>query len=296
MTMFTLDSIGLALGLAAALAVALLAAAPAVSAAVVRFRARRLPESLADRLGEEWLAELDPIDGRAAKLAFAFGLLLTTNRTFEAAVSSEVWVPTPDLDARVYTDSMDRIFARLIDAAIQLAVALATYPLRTDNAIVNLMLIFVIMLTTHAVFDVYCVLKFGGSPGKILMKLRIVTADGGPLTARHAVMRISPWLARAAWATAIGLIVAISLSTDTTGLNQAQGRTVAAQLIPSWLLSAVSAMFSLFAFGDLLAFLTTDHRRSLRDIIAGTVVIMRTPKAIPVPQHTGPLKSTSMFQ
>jgi hypothetical protein len=47
---------------------------------------------------------------------------------------------------------------------------------------------------------------------------------------------------------------------------------------------------------DLFAFFSTDHRRSMRDSIAGTVVILNAPKAIAVPESLPPLQSTSMFQ
>lgn len=38
----------------------------------------------------------------------------------------------------------------------------------------------------------YCVVRFGGSPGKLLLKLRIVALDGEPLTYRHALLRALP--------------------------------------------------------------------------------------------------------
>jgi hypothetical protein len=42
------------------------------------------------------------------------------------------------------------------------------------------------------VVQVFCVRRFGGSPGKLLLKMRIVTMSGEPLTARHALVRALP--------------------------------------------------------------------------------------------------------
>ena len=43
--------------------------------------------------------------------------------------------------------------------------------------------------------EVYFVQRFGGSPGKLLTKLRIATIDGTPLTSKHAFLRAAPGLA-----------------------------------------------------------------------------------------------------
>ncbi len=68
----------------AALGALLLAAASSISQALVRFRARRLPKELADRMEEEWMGELNALAGAPARLAFALALFLTRRRAFAA--------------------------------------------------------------------------------------------------------------------------------------------------------------------------------------------------------------------
>ena len=63
-------------------AAGVLALAPQLSEALVRTRARRLPPALGSRMGEEWLAELAALPGRASRLAFAVALALTRRHSF----------------------------------------------------------------------------------------------------------------------------------------------------------------------------------------------------------------------
>ena len=63
-------------------AAGVLALAPQLSEALVRTRARRLPPTLGSRMGEEWLAELEALPGRASRLAFAVALALTRRHSF----------------------------------------------------------------------------------------------------------------------------------------------------------------------------------------------------------------------
>jgi hypothetical protein len=68
----------------AALGALVAATAFPLSAALVRVSARRLPTALALRMEEEWLCELNSINSRPRKLAFAVALILTRPRAFVA--------------------------------------------------------------------------------------------------------------------------------------------------------------------------------------------------------------------
>jgi len=56
-----------------------------VSAVLVRLSARRLPTTLALRMEEEWLGELNSVKSRLGKLAFGVALILTRRRAFICA-------------------------------------------------------------------------------------------------------------------------------------------------------------------------------------------------------------------
>jgi hypothetical protein len=128
------------------------------------------------------------------------------------------------------------------------------------------------------------------------MKLRIVTVNGGPLTSRHALLRESPSCARLLVTTVAGLSAVLSVGPEAfAGLPVGEQLALRESASPAWL-GVWSTAFSLFGIADIVAFLRTEHRRSMRDILAGTVVILRAPATIAVPEHLPPARSTSMFQ
>ena len=88
--MSQLIAIGVLLG---GVVAGLLAFAPQVSEWLVRARARRLPRALAERMEEEWLAEVEALASRASQLAFAIALTLTRRHSFaiEEDVVATMW-------------------------------------------------------------------------------------------------------------------------------------------------------------------------------------------------------------
>ncbi len=288
----------------------LMAGASRVCSSLVRFRARRLPHELSERFGEEWLAEASELGGRAARLAFAFGLLLRSNKAFVAAVDRQSLIEAPGIEFRAYSDYGERLIAFVLDQLALLLFGLVMVLLAslflgnpaqwtdvsTRAHAVRLELVrFVVPLCAYAVIYVYCVVRFGASPGKIVMKLRIVTVDGSPLTARHAIIRVTPWLLQLLVSSSFGVIVALSLGQTPSALSPGQERALWAHVVPSWLVTSCSVAFSLFGLADLGSFYATAHRRSLRDLLAGTVVVLKVPESIAISQQA-PVKSTSMLQ
>jgi uncharacterized RDD family membrane protein YckC len=302
MTWPSLSSIVGAVVIAAVVFGILLVFAVPVVEMVIRARARRLPASVSERLLEEWLAESSAIDRRWTKLGFAFGLLLAPNKSFvdagghEGAPLGLAGKVEIAVDVRAYTDIGDRVIAFILDLVIiTIAFALIALPFaffgQSFNSLTAALVNLVLWLAVNAGAYVYCVLRFGGSPGKVLMKLRIVTTDLNPLTVRHAILRIAPWLPSLVM-TAANLVVLSSV--DVSGIPaREQARYVMAQY-PGWLNPVYSTIVCLVGTFDLCAFLFTHDRRSLRDMIAGTVVVLKAPKAIDL--TPAPVKSSSMFR
>jgi uncharacterized protein involved in exopolysaccharide biosynthesis len=71
-----------------------------ISKALVRLSARRLPAALALRMEEEWYGELNSINSRPGKLAFAVALILTRRREFVAHGEETVSELTPAFGSR----------------------------------------------------------------------------------------------------------------------------------------------------------------------------------------------------
>ena len=120
----------LTLGTLVATALALLLA-PLIAELLIRFRAKRLPDHLAQRYSEEWIAEVQSIANRFRKLTFALAISVMRSKTLADA---EEGISIPGLnstapvvlsveDVRVYSEFWSRVAARVIDSILTLAVA-----------------------------------------------------------------------------------------------------------------------------------------------------------------------------
>ena len=126
-------------------------------------------------------------------------------------------------------------------------------------------------------YGVYLVRRFGGTPGKRLMKLRIVKVSGESVTYREALLRYLPeWVM--AIGTAVAGIVAVLSLTDAQYFAAAtfmERSQLIADAMPSWE-GPISIALNVWIWGELVVMLTNKKRRSSHDFIAGTVVIKAT--------------------
>ena len=134
----------------------------------------------------------------------------------------------------------------------------------------------VLVIAPHVVFSclysVYVVYRFGGTPGKLIMRLRITSLDGMPVTFPQALLREAPGLllgamvsagfAIAAWR--IGLTVPMLADRETVRQVEAAA--------PAWSRFLV-VVEQIWIWSELIVMLTNRRRRALHDFIAGTVVI-----------------------
>lgn len=130
-------------------------------------------------------------------------------------------------------------------------------------------------------YGVYLVRCYGGTPGKRLMKLRVVKVDGESVTYREALLRYLP-----EWVMGIGIslagIVAVLSLTDTqyfaatTFIERSQ---VVVGALPSWN-GPVTIALDVWVWGEFLVMLTNKKRRAIHDFIAGTVVVKDAQQAV----------------
>jgi len=264
-----------------------LTAADAVAAALLKYRAGRLPPSLGERLLEEWLAEAATAS-RVRKLTFALSLLLTRSDTLVRALTDEGdalpagWEVLSDATAKVPADLGPRLVAAIVDAILTIALGttLMTFvalpiPYRPlDTFLVGIP----VALFLHG----WCVVRFGGSPGKLLMKLRLVVHGEEAMTLRRAILRLTPALL---FSVPVAIVTTMSLwlsGVDAhaySALSPARQAALATALAPA-LFKMLGLAREGFAVADLfMAYHNADHR-SLRDVIAGTVVIYAVPRVV----------------
>jgi uncharacterized RDD family membrane protein YckC len=131
------------------------------------------------------------------------------------------------------------------------------------------------LLVLSALYSMYLVARFGGTPGKLLLRLRITELDGRPVTARAAIVRHLPELTLSTLSTA-------ALCMPLLAMSDAQYAEVASTIYdrtlylrahaPTWY-RPVDVAGAIWMWGELLVLLTNHKRRALHDFLAGTVVV-----------------------
>ncbi|MCC6794237.1 MAG: RDD family protein [Candidatus Hydrogenedentes bacterium] len=126
------------------------------------------------------------------------------------------------------------------------------------------------------IYDVYFVRLFGGTPGKLIVGLRILKVNGEPITYREACLRYSVDFGFYLLAS-IALITAAMRMTDAEflGLGFIARAERLAELTPGWYQSLDYASF-VWIWGELVVLLTNKKKRALHDFIAGTIVVHKS--------------------
>jgi len=122
-------------------------------------------------------------------------------------------------------------------------------------------------------YQVYLVYRYGGTPGKLLLKIRITMCDGSPVNQRAAWLRYSVSLVLSVLASIAGIIAVLRMS-DALYYSLdywALGQQTATQS-PFWTHS-VLVLFQIWTWSEFVILLLNQKRRALQDFIAGTVVI-----------------------
>lgn len=122
-------------------------------------------------------------------------------------------------------------------------------------------------------FSVYLVAKYGGTPGKLLLKVKIAMLDGSPITFRAAAIRYSV-LFGLSFATSLALAIAsLSISDELYfSLGYIAKSEALTKLAPSWYNIAMIGM-NVWIWGEFISMLFNKKRRAIHDFMAGTVVI-----------------------
>jgi len=126
-------------------------------------------------------------------------------------------------------------------------------------------------------YGVYLVQRFGGTPGKLIVGIRIRKLDGEPVGYREAFLRYLPdailcLLMSIAW-----LVPLFHLSdTEYRALTYLERSKRMAEFAPFWSKPLQWAQMA-WMWGELIVLLTNRRRRALHDFIAGTVVVHAPP-------------------
>jgi uncharacterized RDD family membrane protein YckC len=122
-------------------------------------------------------------------------------------------------------------------------------------------------------FYVYLVVRYGGTPGKLLLKTRIAMVDGSQVTMKAAVLRYSVLCVLSTFSS-LGYIMASLAMTDDAyfSLSFSKRAAAMAELAPPWF-STIDVLMQVWIWGELFTVLFNTKRRAVHDFLAGTVVI-----------------------
>lgn len=125
-------------------------------------------------------------------------------------------------------------------------------------------------------FHVYLVARYGGTPGKLLLRMRIAMVSGATITSRAAALRYAV-LFTLTTLSSIALCIALLRMSDQEYFSLSYGqrslRLVAAA--PAWY-GVVAILMQIWIWGEFIVMLSNRKRRAVDDFIAGTVVVLRS--------------------
>lgn len=145
------------------------------------------------------------------------------------------------------------------------------------------------LLTVFVVaYDIFFLVKFGATPGKLAMKIKVVKTSLEPISFKEAFLRLSVNILFGVLSLIAFTIAFNSFSSEPYRvMTYIEKARYMGSFYPHW--SNYIPTFSvLWGFGNLISILLNKKRRAIHDFIAGTVVIIRPDKYkiydVPVPE------------
>ncbi|MBL0743919.1 RDD family protein [Chryseolinea lacunae] len=122
-------------------------------------------------------------------------------------------------------------------------------------------------------FHVYCVKRWGGTPGKLIVGLKIVKENGEDVGWREAFVRHSVMLALSLLTMCGTTAAALQLPEDTYGMATFMERSLLLAGVFPVFTQVVSWLSNIWVYGEFMVLLTNEKRKAIHDYMAGTVVI-----------------------
>lgn len=173
---------------------------------------------------------------------------------------------------QLYANFGYRFAALLLESLILLPITLVVLFINNSNLFnyyytlpINLVIIFF--------YYVYLPVRYGATPGKMIMGLQILKLDGTPIGYKESFLRYLPMFLIGIISGIITLIGLIYADTDTyNALAWIEKQRYIQSFTSPWNYINVG-IINLVYFGSFIYFMLDDRNRSLNDLIAGTVVI-----------------------
>jgi uncharacterized RDD family membrane protein YckC len=132
---------------------------------------------------------------------------------------------------------------------------------------------FVPTLLINAFYWIYLVKRYGGTPGKRLLKMRVAMENSAPVTTTAAIVRFAPMYALTALMAFLSLQTSLGIESDNyDSLSYLAKLQVIGAAQPAWGIWASVAIWA-WIIVTAIVMLCNERRRALHDFFAGTVVL-----------------------
>lgn len=122
-------------------------------------------------------------------------------------------------------------------------------------------------------YSVYLVERYGGTPGKLLMKIRIVRTDGTAVGRKEAFLRCSVYLLLSVLGQIALILAALQMSDELYHSLGFLKRAIETSARTPWWYSYVNVLLQVWVWSEFVTMLTNKKRRAIHDFMAGTVVV-----------------------
>ena len=125
-------------------------------------------------------------------------------------------------------------------------------------------------------FHVYLVKRYGGTPGKLLLKIKISKVDGSDVGYKESLLRYSVLFVLTMLTSMPIMLISVGMSdAEYFSYNWTQRALALTEMAPGWYSFATITM-NVWIWSEFIVMLTNKKRRAIHDFIAGTVVIRKS--------------------
>ncbi len=181
--------------------------------------------------------------------------------------------PTTETEARsIYSSVGQRIGAQLLDILIILPIIVFGFWAGSQSRVFDFYFL-PFMALFNLWYNVYLVKRYGGTPGKLLLDLKVVKLEGDPIGYNEALLRYAVLLLLTI-AGQVGYLQAMAGMTDAEyySLNWTEKVARIQELAPDWV-NTIRLITNIWLVAQLITMIANTKRRAVHDYIAGTVVI-----------------------
>ncbi len=172
-----------------------------------------------------------------------------------------------------YSTFWQRVGATLIDTLIMLPLILLEFFFDGQSRMYYLYE-FVPMQLFTLFFSVWLVAKYGGTPGKLLLGLRVANLDGSAVSLKTATLRYSVWLVLGIALSIMMIVAALGMTDEAYMALGYMERSEAFDARMPWI-EPLTWLMVIWPVACIVTMLTNEKRRTLHDFIAATVVVRK---------------------